>query len=160
MFSCNYVQTHTANLHVGVKAHKNSKRHQHSAGSAQSILFSNSPPIRNLIRLIFTNGLTLVTKCCFHYEKTLKNCGRRRVEDIARKHTTNQRKNSYTYRHSLYSSNIVRNDGHLFRSLQHFLAAKMLNDVEEVKNCLTPYFVVIFYYSSMQIHKKRKKDIQ
>ncbi len=51
--------------------------------------------------------------------------------------------NCYAYRHSLQSSSIASNNAHLFRSLQQFLAAKLFNDVEEVKTS------VIFYYSTM-----------
>ncbi len=39
-----------------------------------------------------------------------------------------------------YSSNMASNDVHLFHSLQHFLAAKLFNDPEEVKICLNYYF--------------------
>ncbi len=47
----------------------------------------------------------------------------------------------YAYHHSLYSSSIASNDAHLFHFLQHFLAAKLCNEVEDVKTCLTKYFV-------------------
>ncbi len=45
LYPCNYVQTHTANVHVGVRAHINtlSDMDKHSTGSFQSPLFSNSP---------------------------------------------------------------------------------------------------------------------
>ncbi len=97
------------------------------------------------ILYVIYRKLTKVANNYFsHYDK---NSGPLRLQDNARKHTTNNRKtvfftlNCYVCRYSLYSSNIASNDAHLFRSLQHFLAAKLFNDVVEVKPCLIHYFV-------------------
>ncbi len=69
-------------------------------------------------------------KYCSHYDNTLENCGPLSLEDYARKHVANQRKNyfstvnCYACRHSPYSPKMATNDLHSFRSLQSFLAEK------------------------------------
>ncbi len=45
----------------------------------------------------YPNGKIYKAKCCFLYGKTLKHCGRRRLQDIIRKHMTNQRKTGPLY---------------------------------------------------------------
>ncbi len=39
----------------------------------------------------------VTNKYCSHFDKTLENCGCQRLQDNARKHTTNQRKPVFFY---------------------------------------------------------------
>ncbi len=92
--------------------------------------------------LSITNWINFSRNYCSHYDKTSENCGPLRLEENARKHTANQRK---TCLHSPYSSNTAANDVRSFRSLQRFLAEKMLNDIEELKTCLNHCFALSLF---------------
>ncbi len=66
--------------------------------------------------------IKVANKYCSHYDNTSENCGPLRLDDNARKHTANQRKNyfstlnCYACRHSSYSSfSDIRN--HYFSTL-------------------------------------------
>ncbi len=73
------------------------------------------------------------------YGRTMKRRSPILLHDNARPHTSNQTKkclselNFEVLPHPPYSPNMAPTDFHLFRSLQHFLADKMFNDIEEVK---------------------------
>ncbi len=91
----------------------------------------------------------------FSLRKTPKNCGHQRLQDIARKHTINQRKTALLHvivtlivAHCSVSTKLqtMHTDFVLDNASQH---KKIFTDVEEVKTCLNHYFVyktVIFYY--------------
>ncbi len=67
------------------------------------------------------------------------------LQDNTRLQTPNQTKkclsalNFENLLHPPYSPDMASTDLHLFRSLQHFLADKICNDIEEVKKCLNDF---------------------
>ncbi len=81
------------------------------------------------------------------YGRTTKRCSPILLHDKARPHTSNQTKkclselNFEVLPHPPYSPDMAPTNFHLFRSLQHFLAEKMFNDIEEVKNCLNDFLL-------------------
>ncbi len=82
------------------------------------------------------------------YGRTTKRCSPILLHDNARPYTSNQTKkclsevNVKVLRHPPHSPDMAPIDFHLFQSLQHFLASKMFNDTEGVKNCLNGFFCV------------------
>ncbi len=99
---------------------------------------------------------------------TTKRCSPILLHDNARPHTPNQTKkclselNFEVLPHPPYSPDMPPTDFHIFRSLQHFLAEKIFNDIEEAKNCLHDFFASKhwdFYYNGMHKLKQRWRKI-
>ncbi len=79
------------------------------------------------------------------YGRTTKRCSPILLHDNARPHTSNQTKkclselNCEVLPHPPDSPDMTPTDFNLFRSLQHFLADKMFDDIEEVTNGLNDF---------------------
>ncbi len=118
---------------------------QEWAGMAWSLFFNYSAVVRKrllekgLVKTIdvFYYKLAHVAgKYRSHYDKAATSCVPLLLLDNARRHTTNQAKNGFVgLWHSPYSSHMATIDLHFFRFLQHFLAEKLFNGVEQVKSC-------------------------
>ncbi len=103
-------------------------------------------------------------KYCSLYGKSSKNWGRWRLQDIARKHTTNRRKTALLHWIvTPYSFNMASNDEHRCHSLQQFLAEKKC--LMKSKRWKFALLIILpkqlfFYYSCMHVYKSVRKTFR